>query len=158
MFFTFGLCSFFVPRVNGTADTGPDPFRNMKDCTQWNVYNDGNAGGDSQRDLDAVRRILPHLGARLKTSVDKNGKSRLVVDTGPKDCILTVGGWEGRCERLTYTGCRTNWLATIHDPVAPDPKDHLCYWSVPPYETYKLWSKGFDGRTGTDDDIVWGTF
>ena len=58
-FFTFGVCSFFVPRVNGTASNGPKAFRTMSECTQWNVYNDGNAMKDSQRDLDAARRILP---------------------------------------------------------------------------------------------------
>jgi len=158
-FFTFGLCSFFVPRVNGTADTGLDIFRNSKACTQWNIYNDGNAGGDSQRDLDAVRRILPHLGARLKSVYDeKTETSKLVVDTSPKDCILSIGGWQARCERLTPTGVRTNWMATVFDPLSGSGKTHLCYWSPPPYETYKLWSKGRDGQTGTDDDVVWGSF
>lgn len=158
-FFTFGLCSFFVPRVNGTADTGPKAFRNMKDCTQWNIYNDGNSSGDSQRDIDAVRRILPHLGARLKYVSDADtGKSKLVVDTDVEGCILGIGGWANRCERLHATGCRTNWLATIYDDLSADGKDHLCYWSVPPFETFKLWSKGADGQSGTDDDIVWGSF
>ena len=148
-FFTFGVCSFFVPRVNGTAGNGPKAFRNLSNCTQWNVYNDGNAMRDSQRDLDAVRRILPHLGARLSP----NGE----VDTSPDGCILELNTWHTRIFRGQLDGSmRTNNSATVFDEWDKD----LCYWSVPPYETFKLWSSGPNqaDENGEGDDIVWGTY
>lgn len=148
-FFTFGVCSFFVPRVNGTASRGPKAFRTMSECTQWNVYNDGNAMKDSQRDLDAARRILPHLGARLSPEGE--------VDVSPDGCILELNTWHTRLYRGQFDGSiRTNNSATVFDMWDKD----LCYWSLPPYETFKLWSSGPNGsdENGEGDDIVWGTY
>ena len=148
-FFTFGVCSYFVPRVNGTAGNGPRAFRKMDKCTQWNVYNDRGAMQDSQRDLDAVRRILPHLGARLAPDG--------TVDTSPDGCILELNSWHTRIFRGQLDGStRTNNSATVFDDWDKD----LCYWSVPPYETFKLWSSGPNqaDEDGEGDDIVWGTY
>lgn len=135
--FTFGLCSFFVPRVTGTAGNVP-PFLDEKYRTeQWTAFNTGNESGDSRRDLDAVRRILPHLGDSLNSRDQVDG---LLARHNPG--ILTAP-WD-RYKRLN--GAKTNDYVTIRDAWGND----LFYYSVPPFESYKLWSSGPDGKTVGD--------
>ena len=137
--FTFGLCSFFVPRVNGTAENGGKEILEDKDLLpeQWTSFNTGNERGDSQRDLDAVRRILPHLGESLNSRGRVDG---LIERHNPG--ILTVP-WDG-FKRLN--AAKTNDYCTIRDAWGND----LVYYSIPPYESYKLWSAGPDGMTVGD--------
>ena len=135
--FTFGLCSFFVPRVTGTAGNVPPFISDEYKFEQWSAFNTGNESGDSQRDLDAVRRILPHLGESLGPNNEVVG---LMARHNPG--ILSAP-WQ-RYKRLG--GAKTNDFITINDQW-----DHeLLYYSVPPYETYKLWSSGPDGLTVGD--------
>lgn len=149
--YTFGLASFFIPRYNGTAERGPKAFCGVKNyqqvdkngVPQWTQFNSRVNGklGDSDRDLNAVRRILPHLGGKL----------------GPDN-------------RIADSGCLSYWEAPRRHPFNPDAlvtnlnitladawRRELHYVSMPPYETYKLWSNGPDGVQGTSDDIVSGS-
>jgi len=149
--YTFGLASFFMPRYNGTAERGPQAFCGVNASThqmkggvpQWTQFNSRVNGklGDSDRDLNAVRRILPMLGGKL-------GADNRIADPG---CIVT---WESpRPHPLVSEGLVTNLNATFRDAW----RRELHYVSMPPYETYKLWSDGPDGAEGTSDDIVSGT-
>lgn len=140
--FTFGLCSFFVPRVNGTAENGGRAFLESREFMpeQWSAFNTGNEKGDSQRDIDAVRRILPHLGGRLGPD-DR-------VEWGPNKWGNRNSGilgmpWDGW---KRDSASSTNDRVTIVDAWNND----LNYYSIPPYESYKLWSSGPDGLTVGD--------
>jgi len=150
--YTFGLASFFMPRYNGTAERGPQAFCGVNASAhtqkggipQWSTWNSRVNGklGDSDRDLNAVRRILPFLGGKL-------GPDNRIADTG---CIQI---WESpRPDPLDSSGegLVTNLNATFRDAW----RRELRYSSMPPYETYKLWSDGPDGVEGTSDDIVSG--
>jgi hypothetical protein len=152
--FTFGLCSFFVPRVYGAMDItdGPNgmtggayflkraeyvrkhPGTDKKKPQQWTDFNNGNELGDPKRDLDAVRRILPLLGERMKPDNTVDGLM------ARKNEGVLQAPWD-RKKRLNQT--KTNEIVTIRDAWGND----LNYWSVPPYETYKLWSCGPDAMT-----------
>ena len=151
--YTFGLASFFMPRYNGTAERGPQAFCGVNSAThtqsggvmQWTQFNSRVNGrlGDSDRDLNAVRRILPFLGGKL-------GPDNRIADPG---CIVT---WESvRPDPLDSSGeaLVTNLCSQFIDAW----RQPLHYSSMPPYETYKLWSNGPDGSEGTSDDIVSGT-
>lgn len=151
--YTFGLASFFVPRYNGTAERGPQAFcgvnssshtqtGGIKQWTQWNSRVNGRLG-DSDRDLDAVRRILPFLGGKL-------GPDNRIESYGCIEVVETE-----RADPLDGSGDSkvTNLTATIRDAWRRD----LHYVSNSPYETYKLWSNGPDGVEGTSDDIVSGS-
>lgn len=149
--FTFGLCSFFVPRYNGTAERGPTPFVGgglayADGVSQWKNYNskdDGTADvGDSERDLNAIRRILPNLEAKLGPDgrIEKNG-------------ILTF--WE--CvSAIKIPGVSRTSVTNIQATIVDAWDRSIRYSSRPPYETYRLWSVGPDGRNGTRDDIYAG--
>lgn len=149
--YTFGLASFFIPRYNGTAERGPKAFcgvanhhQNDKDgVPQWTQFNSRVNGklGDSDRDLNAVRRILPCLGGKL-------GPDNRIADSG---CLSY---WEAhRGHPFSQDAVVTNLNITFADAW----RRELRYVSLPPYETYKLWSNGPDGVEGTSDDIVSGT-
>ncbi len=158
--YTFGLASFFVPRYNGTAEQGPLAFcgvdssaHQMKNgVPQWTQFNSRVNGklGDSDRDLNAVRRILPLLGGKLGEP-DANGMAR-VADGG---CIH---GWEQPRPHPLDSSGNGEWLVTNANWTITDAwRQELHYVSLPPYETYKLWSNGPDGVEGTSDDIVSGS-
>lgn len=138
--FTFGLCSFFVPRVNGTASQGGLAFLESPQQMpeQWSAFNTGNESGDTQRDLDAVRRILPYLDTYLTPQGTLPGIEE--NQWGGRNCGLLNLPWPG--PKHGYT----NFCVTIND--AWDRPLH--YYSIPPYETYKLWSGGEDGLTSGD--------
>ena len=156
--YTFGLASFFIPRYNGTAERGPKAFCAVKNnrrynaedygdgeaqCYQWTVFNSTVNGrvGDSERDLNAVRRILPCLGGKL-------GADNRIADSG---CLSY---WEShRAHPFNENAVVTNLNITFADAW----RRELRYVSMPPYETYKLWSNGPDGIEGNSDDIVSGT-
>ena len=144
--FTFGLCSFFVPRVNGTAEWGPKELLDNA-LEQWSAFNTGNTGGDSTRDIDAVRRILPHLGARLGTDDrivwDEPELNHAGILEKPWGKNGSGGGTSRRSQLTGEAEGQTNRTITITDAWSHD----LNYYSIPPYETYKLWSAGVDGMT-----------
>ncbi len=149
--YTFGLASFFIPRYNGTAERGPKAFCGVKNhrqndddgVPQWTQFNSRVNGklGDSDRDLNAVRRILPCLGGKL-------GSDNRIADSG---CLSY---WEAhRHHPFNDDAVVTNLNVTFADAW----RRELHYVSMPPYETYKLWSVGPDGQSGTSDDIVSGS-
>lgn len=151
--FTFGLCSFFVPRYNGTAERGPARFlgggqRYSEGVSQWRNYNskDGDEDqaevGDSERDLNAIRRILPNLEAKLGPDgrIEKNG-------------ILTF--WECT-SKIDIPGVSRHSVTNIQATIVDAWDRNIRYSSRPPYETYRLWSVGPDGKNGTRDDIYAG--
>ncbi len=156
--YTFGLTSFFVPRYNGTAEYGPKRFVGIKDGRLWRVESDGygapqwtlfnsradNRVGDTDRDLNAVRRILPFLGGKL-------GDDNRIAANG-----VLVKTWCARSHPIVSSRAVTNNYYTIWDAWRRD----LHYVSHPPYETYKLWSNGPNGinENGGGDDIVSGHF
>lgn len=168
IFFTFGLVSYLVPRFNGTAGAQISKLAgeyssgrqsSAKAVTQWNILNSKRDGtpGDSDRDLAAARRILPHLGSYL---TDDNTAARVSgsiirwrgsTDEGIMRKIRTKGmnvkGVE--IDGKNYKNVVINGNATIEDAW----EQELRYKSLPPYDTYDLWSVGPDGTDNTTDDI-----
>lgn len=152
VFYTFGLVSFFLPRYNGTASRGPRLLTGLgktgqgsKDSlVQWRDYNKkvSNKVGDSAKDLNACRKILPYLGG----GIDENGN----IDYGLIDHWNVSGARTLNCDLVQIVV--TNACPTIKDAWERE----LRYVSRPPYESYTLSSAGPDGSFGTDDDIVAG--
>lgn len=153
VFYTFGLVSFFLPRYNGTASRGPTALtglgkgtsgQNNKDSlTQWRSFNKkvSNKVGDSAKDMNACRKILPYLDG----GIDEAGN----IDYG------IIIPWNSGARTLNCSQAEivvTNHYYTIHDAWERE----LRYVSRPPYESYTLSSAGPDGAFGTDDDIVAG--
>ena len=158
--YTFGLVSFFVSRYNGTLEKGPQAFLGITEkssgkkerlsspVAQWSKFNSraGKTVGDTDRDLDACRRILPFLGAKM-------GDDDRPIFPNDGECII----WQwGRKIRATQYGEVTNRCYTILDAWG----NELHYVSRPPYDSYKLWSDGLNhiNENGFGDDIVCGHF
>ncbi len=162
--FTFGLLSFFLPRYNGfvhapgsddlsgypytfagvTAQANGNGSRTkgnaLSQYVNYNKFVDGAISGDTERDLAAVRRILPILGGKLK--FDNSG----VEDWGiiSRDVRYRANSTgEGASEI-------TNRIYTVYDAWG----NSLHYQSIPPYETFKVWSYGPDGKTGVVEEEI----
>lgn len=164
--YTFGLTSFIFPRIKGHAGKSPPPgflgtqdsksardydadpdnenapgYDKKQTINQWSKYNEREGGQikDSRRDFAASRRMVQHLGG----SIDAKGKTTgYGVARGPLR------------EIRTYTGVNpyVNMYITIRDAWERE----LMYQSHPPYNSFKIWSVGPDGESGTPDDIVAG--
>lgn len=159
--YTFGLVSYFVPRYNGAAGNG-ETIRQLagyiergsgsgtlsddEAIKQWTLVNSRRSGayGDSERDLSAARRILPHLGTYLMGDDTPNKSKGIIAWLG--------GANDGTARNISGRFSVTNLSATIRDSWYRE----LRYRSLPPYDSYELWSLGPDGVDGTDDDIYLG--
>ena len=159
-FFTFGLLSFFLPRYNGMVNNGdengfPAAFAGvsldqnqrsasnaLKQYSDYNKFSDGKVKGDTERDLTAVRRILPILGGKLKfdgSGVDSFG---IIV----KRSVARSNG----------TGYGMTGLTNVCYRVEDAWGNPVRYASLPPYESFEIRSSGPDGEFDTRDDIVAG--
>lgn len=149
--FTFGLVSYFFPRYTGHASASPNFFvggsteyDDDNAINQWKDFNenkDGLAIGDIVQNIESSRRILPFLGASLNP--DGSVASYGIVSKWPSSEKEALGN-----QSLTYR----NMVMTILDGWDRS----LHYESRPPYDSYKLWSTGSDGQSGTTDDMVLG--
>ena len=128
--FTFGLMSFLVPRF-AAANKATANYPTWGDTSQWKTQN-ASSTGDNPNDVTAAQRFNTYIG-----DIIKNG------DPKPEKGSAGVSG-------VAYT--YTNSITTVYDGW----NRSLCYTSAPPYKSYRLWSKGPDGLSGTADDISTG--
>ncbi len=159
--FTFGLLSYLLPRVKNHAENSPrlfiggdgsnptkdnewEDYSKDKTITQWEHYNNrtgaGGTIGDIVQNLESSRKILPFLGAFMNPD-GTIGKDNYGIVTKDDTRIRMASG-------ISYQ----NMCLTIRDGWDRE----LNYQSRPPYDSYKLWSNGPDGKSGTDDDMVLG--
>lgn len=155
--FKFGLLSFLVPRIEGHAEMAPKEFFDNKTTvsddqhhwlsqnskktdsdqkhlselqsigrrpSDWN-YSDYCRKEDNPRDLRVAKKIAPLLKDMLR-------------DNDPSH-VDPYGNF------ATYT----NRHVRIVDPWGHS----LRYESDPPFETFRVWSRGPDGKDGSADDI-----
>ena len=144
--FKFGLLSFLLPRLqtmaqfdknyNMTTGKGPNPvfFRRAR----WTKYNQATEGAyrtQIERESVACARWLPNfanmldgggmvLGVRL--SGDRNGHPRTY--------------WQGG-----------QWIAVVGATLLDGWERPFYYQSLPPYQSYRVWSAGPDGNTFPPD-------
>ena len=156
--YTFGLLSYFVPRYKGHADRSPaifvggepddpktasdesDTYNKDRTINQWETHNvrrsrERMSQFDLQENIDSARKILTHLDGALN------------ADGSVSSYGIIGGGW---------IGCMYNDIPYHNDHlyVLDGWKREPRYQSNPPHDTYKLWSVGPDGVSGTSDDIV----
>lgn len=155
--FTFGLCSFLVPRYVGRAEKAPDNFvgresgeggkkiqyNKEKTVNQWSDYNKRSGRFDmthpeTVENIDALRRILAHVGV----TVDSKGKT-----SDPDKFFGNEGG--DQIDEHFESSEYVMYQQTVKDSWG----EELLYVSNPPYVTYRLWSKGADKVDGTGDEI-----
>ncbi len=157
--FTFGLLSYFFPRFKSHAEESPrvfiggdgsnpaegneqEDYQEKKTINQWKHYNERTGGtiGDIVQNLESARRILPFLGAFMNPdgTID-DGNYGIVSKWATRSRAVS-----GLLYQNMYLTIRDGWDRDLH------------YESRPPHDSYKLWSDGPDGRSGTDDDMVLG--
>ena len=156
--YRFGLMAYLCPRYKGAAENSPASFVGYNDnekpawnyvsqtystaanavVSEWGDYNyrEGKIT-DSAQDLESARRILPFLGATMNTDGSIRNPGIISQIPWQNGASYTIGSF-------TYH----NPNITIRDAWNRD----LLYESKPPYDSYKLWSYGPDGRTGIGND------
>jgi len=143
--FQFGLMSFLMPRVElmggeeltktpPDAQMTPDP--NFFSSRQWRRHNTGTLAAQRARENHAVARWLPNF----EKSLIGGPKDLFGVDTHEKDTDLLFRPFEDP----QNTGVRYMLQGvSIRDGWGND----LYYHSMPPYQSYRIWSAGPDGKT-----------
>ena len=132
--FTFGLMSYLVPRYSGHAQKSDGAeYWWLFFGPQWELFNIGSPGTpldpDQPKDLAAIERWR----IQIESIISTKEKAREV-------------GLRAEALRTTW---HTNEVTTVFDGWNRE----FNYESRPPYQTYKLWSNGPDGASGTTDDI-----
>ncbi|MBR4617147.1 MAG: type II secretion system protein GspG, partial [Kiritimatiellae bacterium] len=167
--FKFGLLSFLVPRIEGHAEKAPKEFfgsynknKVKSDQHSWFAQNSAQndpdtakkwadngrsprnmdkpepwdtsihcAVLDNARDLRVAKKIAPLLSGIISTDSDH-------IPYADEEGVRAPG----------YGGVWTNKYIHVTDPWG----NSLNYKSDPPYESFKVWSNGPDGKTGDVKD------
>lgn len=144
--FKFGLLSYLLPRVElmGGLDLAQGQFgrttpkQNFFESEQWTKNNTGTIEAVRTRENHACARWMPNFKNAIY-----GGGSLFGVDLAEPDY-----GWP----RFTYTGNGyitgssaryVLQVMTIRDGWG----NSLFYYSPPPYQSYRIWSCGPDGKT-----------
>ena len=143
--FQFGLMSFLMPRVElmggeeltkNPPDTAMTPDLNFFSSRQWQKHNAGALAAQRARENHAVARWLPNFEKSLV-----GGPSDLMgVDTCERDSGISFvrqqdPGKVGVTYMLQQVSVRDGWGRDLY------------YHSMPPYQSYRIWSAGPDGKT-----------
>jgi prepilin-type N-terminal cleavage/methylation domain-containing protein len=151
--FRFGLMSYLVPRYEGYAKNAysTDFAELFTANTQWTNAASGNyvpdSGPDANKPMDqprdrrACRRWEPILFDPNITYSDEQQRGPYDENSDALRTDLPFGA--------PSTWGYINYFITVRDGWNRD----LHYRSVPPYESYDVWSAGPDGVSGNADDI-----
>lgn len=172
--FQFGLLSFLLPRYlfmlegdNAFYDRCPQWERNNRHIrnfadgslvTDWKQVQSalgtgkGNSGSSGNRSMASMITNLPSQAvcARWMPNFEKiirGGRTFYGIDTSdgngfnnadsPRLQVFSAGDGESSGDQYVLNGM-TIWDGWYHD---------IYYYSEPPYQSYRLWSAGPDGRT-----------
>jgi len=156
--FQYGLLSFLLPRLQFIGGSNlvemkegeMTPDLQIFKQSQWTKYNSAK-GGNKQSFMDqnahevaACSRWLPHL-----EGIVFGGKSLLGVALAdpkfdnPAAFSRPIKASSGNTIRLA---CASVFDAWTSDPYG-QPGHEIYYYSEPPYQGYRLWSAGPDGKT-----------
>lgn len=159
--FRYGVLSFLLPRLEAIGgfkardfdrftDDNPDDTFFSKAQKQWSYYNEGYSEDKGtlekqyQREMKACARWMPNFERTIfggKTLMGINtaqiGADYLQLSRNPNadDADEPYTGSSGNAHKLA--------LMTIKDGWGND----LFYYSAPPYQSYRIWSSGKDGKT-----------
>ncbi len=130
--FTLGLVAFLKPRYATVKEGSPyfnDNNSKLAGNKQWNSYTPHGGPEDLERDLNAVKRWEPFLDGVIEGDEIRRGPD-------PKTDVGTHHINGGRT-------IKDSWL------------NDLRYESLPPHQSYKIWSVGPNGADegGRGDDI-----
>ena len=167
--FKFGLVSFLLPRLeaayfseifggNGNVLYTFDPA--LFGTAQWRANNIGTPSGDfrnysknkihellepqRQKENEIASKWLPHLEGSIKGKDDKRTLLGIKVYTG-RGKIKESGGYQLRV--AAGKGLNNSLVVTDSVSLTDSWDRELFYHSLPPYQSYLLWSAGPDGKT-----------
>ncbi len=154
--FIFGLMSYLETRVGGRAEYAHKSlFQKGRNVTlgesHWLSQNSAKYSSGLQREDITSGNVSRRNGwdANWNDAMDNPRDVRAAKKIEPY--IKDIRGTWLSCRE--YNGvCYTNTLSTVIDPW----NHQLNYRSDPPYDSYRIWSNGPDGRSGTADDIIAG--
>jgi len=143
--FQFGLMSFLMPRIElmggeeltrVNPDTQMTPDLNFFSSRQWQKHNAGARAAQRARENHAVARWLPNF----EKCLIGGPKDLMGIDTREKDTDINfVQHYDPKNTGLRYmlqsVSVRDGWGRELY------------YHSMPPYQSYRIWSAGPDGKT-----------
>ncbi len=157
--FTFGLVSYLIPRVEGNAEHAHeklfDDGNGLKDAHIWYCQN---SSGSSHAFDPGKMKDSNHdgkdddTGRSMSTKVKRKDSSRDLRACNKIAPYINPIKYEWWSEHAYGNTMYTNRYWSVQDPWYHD----LHYKSDPPYDSYRIWSDGPDGKDGTADDIVAG--
>ena len=143
--FQFGLMSYLMPRVElmggeelakVTPDTAMTPDLNFFSSRQWQKHNAGALAAQRARENHAVARWLPNFEKSLVGGPsDLMGINTCEPETGISFVQQSDPGNTGVKYMLQQVTVRDGWGRELY------------YHSMPPYQSYRIWSAGPDGKT-----------
>jgi prepilin-type N-terminal cleavage/methylation domain-containing protein len=160
--FKFGLLSFLLPRVELIGFTGlsaqddqQEPHINFYRGRQWKKHNPTSEVSDTRKALEAQQALENRTVARWLPNLEKNichGRTILgvnllephtdgiglrVKEVWTNGRVTDVRGYEENNQKYTlqYVTVQDGW------------GNELYYYSPPPYQSYRLWSAGPNGKT-----------
>lgn len=145
--FGFGLMSYLVPRVEGRAENAEAVLFEKNKNFQSTEHHWLSQNTYRGRDKDAKDDGIKNKDCPVK---DSSRDKRFADRARPylKDILS-----EGHLSVHTHNGeSWTNTITTVRDAWDHD----LHYKSDPPYDSFRVWSDGPDGKSETADDIIAG--
>ncbi len=142
--FRFGLLSFLLPRLtlmggksDGSFDEQNSPDVNFVQSRQWNENNPGSLREIYEREQMVIARWLPNFERFPLRGVG----TVMGVQTGD-------GHHDNLIHLATVTDPKTKQsYKLIHASMYDGWGREFFYYSAPPYQSYRVWSAGADGRT-----------
>lgn len=159
--FKFGLLSFLLPRVELVGFTGQEnnsnsePDNNFYRSRQWKKHNPTSDVSDTRKALLAQQVLENRTVARWLPNLEKivaHGRTILGIDLRENDtdgeAFRVSDKWENGklVDKLGYNENSQKYVlqfVTLRDGWGHE----LYYYSPPPYQSYRLWSPGPNGRT-----------
>jgi type II secretory pathway pseudopilin PulG len=162
--FKFGLLSFLLPRVEvvgftgaGTANQSLEPDTHFYESRQWKKNNPVSNVSSTRKALEAQQIIENRAVARWLPNLEgvvMHGRNILGIDTRESNTAGDEGGYRV-AEVKDSKGTITDMLSYEHNgkyvlqfmSLRDGWGKELYYYSAPPYQSYRLWSAGKDGKT-----------
>ncbi len=159
--FKFGLLSFLLPRVELVGFTGAEnnpkqePNQSFYESRQWKKHNPSSDVGEWRKVLMAQQELENRTVARWLPNLEKivaHGRTILGVDLREPDtdseAFRVKDVWQNGklVDKLAYKESSQKYVlqyVTLRDGWGRE----LYYYSPPPYQSYRLWSAGANGKT-----------
>ena len=156
--FQYCLLSFLLPRIQTMGGSHLAEMKDGEDDTpdlaifaqdQWTKYNSAKKGNkqsfmdQNSQEVALCSRWLPHLEGMIYGGIMTLG---VKLQDSRFDFVSLSRPYESGSGNIVRLARNTIFDGWTKDPEAESQRE-LYYYSEPPYQSYRLWSAGPDGKT-----------